>query len=212
MKLKWLGHSCFLLTSSKGVRVLMDPYDEMIGKAVPDTEADIVTVSHQHGDHNYVKAVKGPYTLVDKTGTFKKGGIEIKGIQTAHDASGGSQRGKNIIFKVDIDGISVCHCGDLGHLLTAEQVKDIGRVDVLLLPVGGFFTIDAKTAAEVGKQLKSPVIIPMHYNTGGIKLPIKGVEPFIEAMGGAKKLGTSEVELDAGGLSRHSGAVILSLE
>jgi L-ascorbate metabolism protein UlaG (beta-lactamase superfamily) len=200
-----------LLTSSQGIRVLMDPYNEMIGK-LSDIEADIVTVSHSHGDHSYVNAAKGPYMLVDKPGTFKKDGIEIKGILTAHDTTGGSQRGKNIIFKVDIDGISVCHCGDLGHVLTAEQQKEIGHVDVLLLPVGGFFTIDAKTAAEVAKQLKSPVTIPMHYNTGNIKLPIKGAEPFIEAMGEAKKLGTSEIELNAGDLSKHSGLVILSME
>lgn len=211
MKLKWLGHSCFLLTSSKGVRVLMDPYNEMIG-TLPDIETDIVTVSHSHGDHSHVKAAKGPFLLVDKPGTFEKDGVDIKGILSAHDTTGGSQRGKNVIFKVNIDGISVCHCGDLGHVLTAEQQKEIGHADVLLLPVGGFFTIDAKTAAEVAKQFKSPVTIPMHYQTGNIKLPIKGAEPFIEAMGEAKKLDTSEIELNAGELSKHSGVVILSLE
>lgn len=211
MKLKWFGHSCFLLTSDRGVKVLMDPYNESIGK-LPEMEADIVTVSHHHRDHNYVNAVKGPYTLLDKPGELKKEDLEIVSIETAHDDAGGSRRGKNNIFKVIMDGISVCHCGDLGHVLTPEQQKAIGHVDVLLIPVGGFFTIDAKTAAEVSRQLKSLVTIPMHYNTGAIKLPIEGVEPFIKAMGKAKTLDSGEIELNKGDMGKHAGALILMYE
>jgi len=212
MKLKWFGHSCFLLTSDNGVRVLMDPYNEMIGK-LPMIEADIVTVSHQHGDHNNVKAVKGPSTVVDKSGAFNEDGIEISGVATAHDESGGSKRGKNIIFKISMDGINFCHCGDLGHLLTPEQISAVGKVDVLMLPVGGFFTIDADTASKVVKQLKPIVTIPIHYNTGHINLPIKGVEPFVKAMGGnVKKIGGREIELSSDELSKYAGMIVFSNE
>ncbi len=211
MKLKWLGHSCFYLTSEKGVRVLMDPYNESIG-ALPSMDADIVTVSHQHRDHNYVEAVKKPYTLLDKPEAFRKDDVEIKGIATAHDNIGGTQRGKNVIFKVTMDGITICHCGDLGHVLTPEQLKEIGHVDVLLVPVGGFFTIDAKTAAEVSKQLKSIITIPMHFKVGPTKLPIEGVEPFIKAMGSAKKLDSREIDLNPGELKKYGGAVVFMYE
>jgi L-ascorbate metabolism protein UlaG (beta-lactamase superfamily) len=210
MKLKWFGHSCFLLTSDSGIRVLTDPYNEMVGK-LPAIEAEIVTVSHQHGDHNNVKAVNGPYTVVDKPGTFYGDGLEVSGIETAHDESGGSKRGKNVVFKISMDGLSFCHCGDLGHLLTPEQVKAIGKVDVLMVPVGGFYTIDADTAAKVVDQLKPAIAVPMHYNTGNGKLPIHGVEPFVKAMGGnAKKIEGMEIELNSKELSKCAGIIVFS--
>ena len=132
MRLKWLGHSCFLLTSSKGVRVLMDPFNGSIGLAMPAVEADVVTMSHSHRDHNNKEAVKGPFKLLDRPGAFEKDGVKVLGILTAHDDRGGAQRGKNVMFKVTMDGVSVCHCGDLGHPLTPEQLKEleIGRAHV----------------------------------------------------------------------------------
>lgn len=211
MKLKWFGHSCFLLTSNNGVKVLMDPFNEAIGK-LPSMDAGVVTVSHQHYDHNNVDVVKKPYSLLDRPGAFKKDDVEVAGIATAHDNVGGAQKGKNVIFKVTMDGISICHCGDLGHVLTPGQLKEIGHVDVLLVPVGGFFTIDAKTAAEVSKQLKSLITIPMHFKVGAMKLPIEGVEPFIKAMGSAKKLDSREIELKPGGLEKYGGAVVFMYE
>jgi L-ascorbate metabolism protein UlaG (beta-lactamase superfamily) len=212
MKLRWLGHSCFLLTSDEGINVLMDPYNEMVGK-LPAIEADIVTVSHQHGDHNNVKAVQGQPTVMDKAGTSYGDGIEISGVETAHDEAGGSKRGKNIIFKITMDGIRFCHCGDLGHLLTPEQLRSIGMVDVLLVPVGGFFTIDAETAAKVVGQIKPAVTIPMHYNTGKVNLPIKDAEPFIKAMGGkAHRISGREIELNQSDLPKYAGVVVFSNE
>jgi L-ascorbate metabolism protein UlaG (beta-lactamase superfamily) len=210
MKLKWFGHSCFLLTSDSGIRVLTDPYNEMVGK-LPAIEAEIVTVSHQHGDHNNVKAVKGPSTVVDKPGTFYGDGVEVSGIETAHDESGGSKRGKNIVFKISMDGIGFCHCGDLGHLLTPEQVKAVGKVDVLMVPVGGLYTIDADMAAKVVAQLKPAIVVPMHYNTGNGKLQIQGVEPFVKTMGdSAKNIEGMEIELISGELSKYAGIIVFS--
>jgi len=210
MKLKWLGHACFILTASNGMKVLMDPFNEGYGYKTPSVEADLVTISHQHGDHNNTGAAKGPFTLIDRPVSHDKGGVHITGIATAHDSAGGSQRGKNTIFKVTMDGVNVCHCGDLGHLLTPEQIKEIGKVDVLLVPVGGYFTIDAGAAAKVAGQLSPTVIIPMHYKTSSVKLPIQGVEPFIEAMGGAKKLDVQEIELTSDNLEKYAGVIVLS--
>ncbi len=209
MKLRWLGHSCFLLTSSRGVRALMDPYKSSIGLDMPAVEADIVTMSHNHMDHNNKDAVKGPFKLLNKPGKFEKDGVEVLGVATAHDGQGGARRGKNIIFKVTIDDVSVCHCGDLGHLLTAEQLKELGHVDVLLVPVGGYYTIDAKAAAEVVRQIGPQVTIPMHYKVEGLIYPIQGVEPFIEAMGGAKKISARELELGPDTLKGYGGVVVL---
>ena len=212
MKLRWFGHSCFLLTADESIKLLMDPYNEMIGK-LPAIEADIVTVSHQHGDHNNVKAVTGQPIIVDKPGTSYGSGIEISGVETAHDEAGGSKRGKSIIFKVTMDGIRFCHCGDLGHLLAPEQLKSIGTVDVLLIPVGGFFTIDADAAAKVVGQIKPAVTVPMHYNTGKVNLPIKDAEPFIKAMGGKiHRISGREIELKQSNLSKYAGIVVFGNE
>lgn len=131
MKLKWFGHACFLLTSGSGVRVLTDPFNEKVGYALAEVEADIVTVSHSHGDHNYTAAVRGEFLLIDQPGNFLHKGIEITGISSFHDSEEGSLRGKNVIFRFGIDGLSVIHLGDLGHVLRSNQVEEIGRVDIL---------------------------------------------------------------------------------
>jgi L-ascorbate metabolism protein UlaG (beta-lactamase superfamily) len=212
MKLKWLGHSCFILTASNGVKVLMDPFGEGYGYEVPSAEADLVTISHQHRDHNNTGAATGPFTLIDSPGSYDKDGVHITGIAAAHDSVGGSQRGKNTIFKVTMDGVNVCHCGDLGHLLAPGQAREIGKVDVLLLPVGGFFTIDAAMATQVTGQLSPTVIIPMHYKVGGVNLPIQGVEPFVKAMGSARKLDVQEIELTPDNLEKYAGVVVLKYE
>ena len=154
MKLKWFGHACFLLTSNNGVRVLVDPFNEKVGYALPVVEADIVTTSHGHGDHNYTAVVNGEFLLIDQPGNFSHNGIEIKGISSFHDKVEGSLKGKNVIYRFNIDGLSVCHLGDLGHLLSPHQVEEIGTVDILLVPVGGHYTIDASDALEVLQQLK----------------------------------------------------------
>lgn len=163
MNIKWLGHACFKLTSEKGTVIVTDPFDESVGYPMPNVKADIVTSSHSHFDHNYFKAVKGNFDIVDTVGEHNIKGINIKGVNTFHDDEHGAKRGKNIVFVFDIDGIRVCHMGDLGHVLTEKQVEEIGPVDVLLIPVGGYYTIDAKQAVEVMNQLKPKITIPMHY-------------------------------------------------
>jgi L-ascorbate metabolism protein UlaG (beta-lactamase superfamily) len=209
MKIKYLAHAAFLITSDAGTRIVTDPYEtsDALKHGVIKETADIVTVSHEHGDHNNVSAVQGNLKVVRGTSEVK--GIKIKAVPAAHDDKGGSQRGKNTIFCFEVDGINICHAGDLGHVLTTEQVKAIGKVDVLMIPVGGFFTIDAKTAAKVGDQLKPKVIIPMHFKTEKISFPISGVDEFIKGKSNVTRVNSIEIELKAGKLPASAQIMVL---
>ncbi|CUH96794.1 hypothetical protein P22_2905 [Propionispora sp. 2/2-37] len=208
MKIKWLGHSCFLLTADNGVKVLTDPFDSSVGYAVPQVTADIVSTSHDHFDHNNIEAAQGDFFLVNQSGHFSHKGIDITGVAAFHDDNHGAQRGRNIIYKFVVDGVHICHCGDLGHILTQEQVQEIGHVDILLIPVGGFYTIDCNQAVEVVKMLQPAVVIPMHFKTPAIQLPIEGVEPFLERMGGVR-LERQEVEYDKKSVGQTPGVIVL---
>lgn len=209
MKIKWLGHSCFLFTADNGVTVLTDPFDSSVGYAVPNVAADIVSTSHDHFDHNYIQAVQGDFFHVNKSGCFVHKGIDITGVATFHDEQEGAQRGKNIVYKFIVDGIHICHCGDLGHLLTLEQLKKIGHVDILLIPVGGFYTIGPDQAVEVVKMLQPSVIIPMHFKTAPTQLPIEGVENFLGKMGAGQRVGKQEIEYSKESIVAVSGVVVL---
>jgi len=186
MKIKWFGQSCFRLTAEIGIKIVMDPYANVIGYLLgyklPEIDANIVTTSHDHSDHNNVGAIKGKFVHIQDAGTFSLEGIDIKGVQTFHDNVSGAKRGKNIIYLFRIDGLNVCHCGDLGHRLSLEQIDEIGKVDILFLPIGGGATLDASGAVEVMKQLNPTVVIPMHYRTkamGILGFIFGKVEPFI---------------------------------
>ena len=209
MKIKYLAHAAFLITAENSTRIVTDPYQTSGGLkygAIKET-ADIVTVSHEHGDHNNVSAVKGSPQLVKTGGEVK--GIKIKAVLAAHDDKNGSQRGKNTIFCFEVDGVNVCHAGDLGHELSAEQVKAVGRVDALMVPVGGFFTIDAKTATKVCDQLKPRVILPMHYKTDKADFPIAGVDEFLKGKSNITRSNDSEIELKAGKLPAATQIIVL---
>jgi L-ascorbate metabolism protein UlaG (beta-lactamase superfamily) len=209
MKIEHLAHAAFLITTGSGVRIITDPYETSAGLKHGEINepADIVTVSHQHGDHNNVKAVGGNPRVVKEAGEVK--GIKIKAVATAHDDKDGSERGKNTVFCFETDGMNVCHLGDLGHMLSDAQADAIGPVDVLMVPVGGFFTIDAATADKVGEKLKARVIIPMHYNTDKISFPIKGVDAFLEGKNNVTRANTSEVELKADSLPDSPRVIVL---
>ena len=208
MKIQWLGHACFLLVSEDGVRVLTDPFDATVGYPAPAVAADIVTTSHQHSDHNYIQVVRGKFAVIDCAGETTLRGIGIKGIATYHDDTHGSQRGQNLLFRFTIDGLNVLHCGDLGHALTPEQVQAIGPVDVLIVPVGGHYTIDAATAVKVREQLNPALTIPMHFHTPAINFPIATVDPFLQATGGGKQLGKMEIEVSRESL-KEQGVIVL---
>lgn len=195
MKIKWLGHSCFLITADNDVRILTDPFDDSVGYPLPEVAADIVSTSHGHFDHNYIQVVQGEFFHVQGTGRFSYRGIEITGVGAFHDQEQGAQRGENTLYKYTVDGLNVCHCGDLGHVLTAQQVEEIGPVDILLIPVGGFYTIGAEEATAVIALLKPSVIIPMHFKTEAIQFTIAGVEPFLAKQAQCQRVGKQEIEL-----------------
>ena len=211
MKIKWLGHASFMITSDAGIRIITDPYmpNERLTYGEIKESADIVTVSHNHGDHNNVAAVGGNPKVVRGAATVEIKGISFNGIPTYHDDAGGKLRGNNTILCFEVDGIRVCHLGDLGHPLNAHQVAELGRIDVLLIPVGGFYTIDAKVATEVCHQLKPRVIIPMHYKTDKCGFPIAGADGFLQGKAGVSRLDASEVEFKPGELPATTQIIVL---
>ncbi|VBB07625.1 metallo-beta-lactamase [Lucifera butyrica] len=194
------------------MRIVMDPFNEKVGYKVPSPEADIVTTSHDHYDHNYIETVRGRFTRINTSGVHNSHGVSIQGVPVYHDEAGGTKRGNNIIFTFRVDGLIVCHCGDLGHALSAAQVEAVGPVDVLLVPVGGFYTIDYQTAAKTVEALKPAVTIPMHFKTAAIDMPIAEVDPFLAAMGGGTRLGRQEVELNKQNIGEYSGVLVLNYE
>ncbi len=209
MKIKWLGHASFLISSDSGVRIITDPYEpnDKLRYGEINESADIVTVSHDHFDHSNVAAVKGNPQVVKDNAEVK--GIEFKGISTFHDNAGGKDRGRNTIFCFEVDGVKVCHLGDLGHGLTADQAAAIGAVDVLLLPVGGLYTIDATVASRVAEQLKPGVVIPMHFKNNQCDFPITGVEEFLRGKKDVSQPDASEVEFKAEELPSTTQVIVL---
>ena len=214
MKIKWLAHSAFLITADSGTRIITDPYTTNERHRHGDIRetAEIVTVSHGHGDHNNVAAVKGNPLVLNKAEEIKgikDKSIKIKAVMTAHDDAGGTKRGTNVIFCFEVDGVKICHCGDLGHVLTDAQVKAIGAVDVLMVPVGGFFTVDAAGVTKVCEQLKPKIILPMHYLTEKISMPIVKADDFLKGKSNITRVNGSEIEVKAGKLPASAQIIVL---
>jgi Predicted Zn-dependent hydrolases of the beta-lactamase fold len=211
MKIKWLGHSCFLITSKDGVRIITDPYavGGGINYSPVEETADIVVVSHSHGDHSNVSAVRGKPEVIKSSGVKIARGIRFRGIATYHDTLQGKQRGDNTVFCFNIDNIGLCHLGDLGHLLTPEHINEIGAVDILFIPVGGFYTIDAVAASQVCEQLKPKVVIPMHFKTPECAYPIASVDDFLKGKEIVKRVESSEMEFEQGRLPSATEIVLL---
>ncbi len=182
MEISWLGHSCFRIKGAQAT-VITDPYSPDLGYTLGKPTARIVTVSHQHPGHSYVQGVGGGPKTVTGPGEYEIGNVLIIGLTTFHDGDKGGKRGKNTIYLREGDEVSVCHLGDLGHVLTTEQVEEIENVDVLLLPVGGVSTIDAPMAAEVVRQLEPKLVVPMHYKTEALNRGLEPVEKFLKEMG-----------------------------
>lgn len=179
MDITWHGHANFTVKGSNAT-VAIDPFDQSIGLKRPKLKADVLLISHDHPDHNEVAAVTGaadeaPY-LIDRPGEYESHGVMIDGIPTYHDEQEGAERGRNTVYSFMVDGIHLVHLGDLGHQLDEATVERLGNVDILMVPVGGTFTITAKGAVEVIKRLQPRVVIPMHYAVPGVKLP-KKIDP-----------------------------------
>ena len=212
MRIKWFGQSCFLIASESGVKIITDPFDKKVGYRLPDVQPDIVTVSHEHMDHNNTKALEGNFVVFNKPVETELQGVKIRGVETCHDNAGGKKRGKNIVFIMIVDGIAICHLGDLGHILAEDQVREIGEVDILLLPVGGRFTIGAGDAATVKAQLQPVITIPMHYRTkamGPFGLLLSKADSFLEMIP-ERKMELNELLVSKDNLAEKSGVLTLA--
>jgi len=181
MEITWLGHSSFRIKGAQ-TTIITDPYPPELGYSFGKQTAAIVTVSHQHPNHSFVQGVSGEPRIIKGPGEYEIANTLVIGLATFHDKEDGRQKGKNTIYAMQLDDISICHLGDLGHVLSAQQVEDIGNVDVLLIPVGGVSTINATSAAEVVRQLEPKVVVPMHYKTPAISRELEPVDRFLKEM------------------------------
>lgn len=204
MKIRYLGHSTFEIKSAK--TIVTDPHDPEHGALPPDLAAEIVTVSHSHHDHNYLEGVGGSPQVIDKVGEHDLGDIKIEGIATFHDEVAGAKRGNNIVFTYELENLRLAHLGDLGHRLSKEQIAQIGHVDVLMIPVGGTYTIDPAEAKEVTNQLKPRLVVPMHYKQEPSS-PLADVATFESKLGWMTEP-LDVLEIDQKTIAEHEGRII----
>jgi len=217
MKITYLGHSAFHLKGQQGT-VVIDPYKDLAGMSMKKVAADVVAVTHQHEDHNAIEKVTGTARrerafIIDAPGEYEVGGISVFGYQTYHDNVDGKERGTNIIYSAQLDDVITVHLGDLGHPLSESLIETLGRVDVLLCPVGGVFTIDPKKAIEVIHDIGPSYVIPMHYKTPQHQdqsfQALAGLEDFLKAYGTIKQP-VESLTVSAGNLPEETELVVLS--
>lgn len=187
MYITWFGQSCFKI-QGKEVILVTDPYDAETGFKLPRMTADILTVSHNHHDHNNTGAIYGHPFLINNPGEYEIKKVFIYGVPSWHDNREGSQRGPNTIYLFEFEEMKIAHLGDLGSQLTDDQLEKLEGIDILMIPVGGVYTIDAKQAAEVISQVEPRIVIPMHYKIPGLKVNIDNLEKFSKEMGVKEKL------------------------
>lgn len=214
MKITYLGHAAFLLTTNAGTRIVTDPFDP---QTYPDSllyrpfdeTADVVTMSHDHGDHAATHLVGGSPIIIKGNGKFVANEVEFLGVGTYHDDVRGEKRGKNTVFVIGADGLRIAHFGDLGHVLSSDQAAEIGAVDVALLPIGGLYTIDAAQAWKVADQVSAQIVVPMHYSNEKCLFPIAGVEGFVAGRQNVTREGVTSFELGPKDVPDAMSAVIL---
>ncbi len=189
MFITWFGHSAFKLqgkSQSDTVTIITDPFlPEKVGLKLPRLESEIVTISHAHDDHNNIAAVKGNPYVISGAGEYEVKGIFIEGVFSYHDTVKGAERGTNIMYRFEVEDVSITHLGDLGTELDNKQLESLEGTDILLVPIGGVYTINAATAVKVINQIEPRIVIPMHYDVPGLKLGNKldSLETFLKAIG-----------------------------
>ena len=212
MIIEYLGHSCFKLTESTGTCVVCDPYsEETVGYAMPKVTADAVTVSHHHDDHDFIANVGGNPVIIDKESSFDLPGVEINSVKSFHDGNRGKKRGENVIFKFRMDGIDICHLGDLGEACSLDLIETILPVNVILIPVGGNYTIDAEMAKEYVDRIMPEIVIPMHFRTKDSKIDIDKLDGFLNLFDGdcIEEKEESSLELSRSDLTEETKIIVL---
>ena len=180
MDVTWLGHGCFRLRG-RSAAVVTDPFPPSIGLKLPKLDGDLVTVSHEHENHNYTQVMRDSYEIRGP-GEYEVAGVSVIGVPTFHDAEKGAKHGRNTIYLIEIDDVRICHLGDLGHALDDAEAEAISSPDVLLVPVGGHTAINAAQAAEIVRQLEPRFVVPMHYAIPGLKLELDTLDRFLKEM------------------------------
>jgi len=209
MVITWYGQSCFKIQSGNVV-LFTDPFDKEIGLTPPRGQADIVTISHNHHDHNNAEALNNEALVINGPGEYESKGVEINGIFSFHDDKEGKERGINTIYVIEMEGIKIGHLGDLGQSkLKAEQVEAIDGVDILLIPVGGIYTIDGEAAVDIINQIEPRIVIPMHYKIPGLTIKIDGVDVFLKEMGIAKKEAVDKLTIKKKDLPEEETQVVV---
>ena len=193
MKLEWLGHACFRLTAGQGKTIVTDPYDPSVGYGELNTRADIVTMSHQHHDHNCLDGVHACERAFGEVCDETLDGLRIRSVESFHDDANGARRGRNLIFRFEADGQAVVHLGDLGHMPDARQLEFIQGADALLIPIGGFFTIDTPAALKIVSLAKPRAAVAMHFRNAFCGFPISTAEEFAKALDAKPLKGETEI-------------------
>jgi L-ascorbate metabolism protein UlaG (beta-lactamase superfamily) len=200
VRISWMGHAMFLLEDIEGNRLVTDPYNEYVGYKLPDIEANIVLVSHDHGDHSNVDLVKGNPVIKHDVIAQEIKGIMITGFSSHHDSHEGTERGSNVIFRWEMQGLVFIHLGDLGHVIEGNLVGELSGADVLFVPVGGTFTIEDSQAEQVVKTLGPRIAVPMHYRTPVCSLPLQTEEPFVARFDHVERTGKQPLLISKGNL------------
>lgn len=211
MDITWYGQACFKI-KGKSTSIVIDPFDpEFTGLKMPkEFESRIVLSTHSHKDHGNIQGISGSPLIINGPGDYEAFGVSITGVETYHDAVSGAERGKNTLYHILIDGINIVHLGDLGHLLTEEQTSNIDSTDILLIPVGGVYTINAESAAKVVAQLEPKIVIPMHYLLPGLKFDLATVEQFLKEMGAESVEPVSKLSITKDKLPEETTVVLLN--
>lgn len=211
MEIDWFGHSSFRLRTREAT-VVSDPYEKKLGLKFPGPRADIVTISHNHAGHDYAEGVKGEPRVISGPGEYEIKNVFVTGVQTFHDKKKGKERGKNTAYVITLDGLNVCHLGDLGHVPSESQVESFGNIDVLLVPVGGGGALNASDAAEVVSLFEPMIVIPMHYRVPDLAVKLDSVDKFIKEMGinSPQKVETLKVTKDS--LPKETQVVVLQMK
>jgi L-ascorbate metabolism protein UlaG (beta-lactamase superfamily) len=207
MEITWYGRACFRL-KGRDTTVITDPCPPSTGFVAGKHAVDLLTISHDHADHSYTRSITADLTL-RRPGEYEHHGILATGVRTFHDGVRGADRGSNIVFSFEIDGVHICHLGDLGHLLTDEQLSEIGPVDVLLVPAGGQFTISPAEAAEVVSQIEPRIVIPMHFAVDGGSEDLMGPQKFLHEMGAGEPMRQPKASVTPTNLPDEAQVIIL---
>ena len=214
MQISWKGQACFHITAvpAKGeqVKMVIDPYDNSLGLKFPAMEADVALVTHDHYDHNNVKGLKGDPFVISNPGEYDVKGAVIQGIPSFHDDSKGAERGLNTMYTIEIEGMKLCHMGDFGQAeLTPEQVERIGNIDILMIPVGGVYTIDAAAAGKVLNQIEPRVVIPMHYALPKLKQKLEKLDELFKVIGVKKPEPQQKLTIRSRDISAEGASLVV---